>query len=66
MCIMPTSPFDIRPRGPGDEGEPGVWGRELRDVGEGESRDVRAESGGVVRSGSGVVIGLPSERAAAI
>ena len=66
VFIMATSPFNIRPRGPGKEGEPGVRGRELRDVGEGESRDVRAESGGVVRRGSGVVIDLPPERAAAI
>ncbi len=65
-CFIGASPFNIRPRGTGDEGEPGVRGPELRDAGEGVSRDVRSDSGGVVTRGSGVVMGLPSERAAAI
>ena len=65
-CIMDPSPFNIRARGPGDEGETGVRGRERCDVGEGASQDVRTEWGGVATRGSGVVIALPSERAAAI
>lgn len=64
--VMGPSPFNIRSRDMGDEGEPGVRGREVRDVGEGASQDVRTECGGVATRGSGVVIGLPSERAAAI